>query len=93
MYVRTGPDDFVDISIVFMDTGGAPGGAPFDGRLWVRTAPFIELCCGIILSGDGGHADGQQYEGEDALHGDDELLRSGKLENLIEKKLRFIALQ
>jgi len=73
VYVRTGPDDFVDISIVFMDTGGAPGGAPFDGRLWVRTAPFIELCCGIILSGDGGHADGQQDEGEDALH-DDELL-------------------
>ena len=45
------------------------------------------------MANDGGHADGEGDEGEGALHDDDELLRSGKLENLIEKKLRFIALQ
>ena len=93
--IGTGSDYFVDIPVVTVDTGGAPCGAPFYGRLRVRATPFfapVWVSGIVVLANDGGHADGQKEEGEDALHDDDELLRSGKLENVIEKNyasLRF----
>jgi len=75
--IGTGSDYFVDIPVVTVDTGGAPCGAPFYGRLRVRATPFfapVWVSGIVVLANDGGHADGQKEEGENALHDDDELL-------------------
>ena len=90
MVVGTSPDNFVDVSIFRVDAAGAPGRAHQE-LSQIRAAPFIEKRGGIflVLANDGRNADGEEDEGEGALHDDDELLRSGKLENVIEKKLRF----
>ena len=58
----------------------------FQSRATYLPSSWLGGVCG--LAGDKGHADGQRYKGEGGLHYD-ELLRSGKLENMIEKKFRF----
>ena len=81
-----GPDCLVDVGSVLVDAGGASSKAVQSSRFQRRAASFIPVWLrGICLAGDGGHADGQRDQGDDH----DELLRSGKLENVIEKKLRF----
>ena len=73
-----------------MDAAGALGEARqssrFQSRATYLPSSWLRGICG--LAGDEGHADGQRDQGEGGLHYD-ELLRSGKLENVIEKKLRF----
>ena len=72
-----------------MDAAGALGDAG-QGVHQGFAASAVPVWLGGVrdLASDGGHADGQGDQGEEGLH-DDELLRSGKLENVIEKKLRF----
>lgn len=84
-----GPDCLVDVVSVLVDAAGGLSKAV--QGLFQRRATSLPTFCvwlrGICLASDGGNADGQRDQGEEGLH--DELLRSGKLENVIEKKLRF----
>ena len=83
-----GPHCLVDIGSVLVDAGGASSKAVQSSRFQSLAASFIPVRLRrICLAGDGGHADGQRDQGKEGLH--DELLRSGKLEIVIEKKLRF----
>ena len=68
MVVGTGPDNFVDISILRVDAGGAPGGAVVQGRVRRGAAPapkvFTNMSSILVLASDGGNTDEHQGEGE-----------------------------
>ena len=80
-----GSDLFVDVGSVFVDAAEALGHAGQGDGESPATSVIPVWLRGICLAGDGGHAEGQRDQGENH----DELLRSGKLEIVIEKKLRF----